>query len=210
MLPPKSSAFPTSFQIVLTFKAETPDEPCLVHASTHPRHEYIDEYLMAFKSLAPLLDLPNGQTHVVAHVGRNEVAFFSRLPSVPLSGFLSQIALLGSEDLAEVRRQVEGYPYELIAQEYVRITLAAKRIRRTMPIIELDKSPMLPLRVINVLGGPSTIIRISRQRDVIRLRGVPFNQVFAGIANNAILKNARAAISFRLPILGRHRHSSRP
>ena len=208
VLPSKSSAFPTYFQIVLSCEAQTPDYPCVIHANSHPTHSHIDLYLTALERLVPLLKLPAGQITAVAHVGRNEVAFSPRLPSVALTGFLSQIALLGGEDLAEVRRQVEGYPYERIAQEYERLTREAKRTRRALPLIELDKSPLLTFTILDVLGGPSTTIRISEQRDVIRLRGVPFNHVFAALANDAIMKNARAAICARLPILGNPRTHS--
>ncbi len=209
VLPPKSSAFPTSFQIVLHSEAETPDTPCSLHVNTHPVHDHIDLYLTAFQRLAPLLMLAGGEITVVAHVTRNEVAFSPRVPSGPLSGFLSQIAMVGASDLAEVRRQVEGYPYEKIAELYEQLTRKAKRTRRVMPMVTIDTSLMLASVVTDVLGGPAIAIRLSPQRDAIRLCGLPFNQPFAGLANDAIMRNARAAIKARLPILGRPKPSTR-
>ncbi|MBI5793536.1 hypothetical protein HZA87_00395 [Candidatus Uhrbacteria bacterium] len=208
MLPPLCSV-PSSFQIILSCKAETPDAQADMSASTHPVHNRIEVYLTAFTPLAPLLKLPEGELRVAVHTGRDSVAFWPKPSSAPLSEFLAHLALLGAEDLAEIRRQVEGYPYRQIAEEYKQRTLAARRTRRITPLIELDSSPLLPLTVSSVLGGPSTMIRTSSRRDVIRLRGVPFNHAFARLANDCLVKNMRAALKAYLPILGRSRHSTR-
>lgn len=203
---PILSRLPSSFLIVLTCEAETPERPAFIAVSTHPEHMLLQTFLVGFVRLAPVLKLPDGRFTVVANLGRNAIAISPRLPSAPLTGFLTQLAAIGADDLAEIRRQVEGYPYDRIASEYERLTLTAKRTRRVLPTLELDATPLLPVRVVDVLGGPATTIRLSPRKDVIRLRGVPFNQTFARLANDTIFTNTRAALRARLPIIGNPRH----
>jgi hypothetical protein len=208
VLPPVLASIPSSFQVLLSIRHATPDTPSIVVSRTHPEHTRIDLCLNAFARLAPLINLPEGGLTAAARAGSNEVVFTPNLPSTPVTGFLSMLTLLGADDLAEVRRQVRWYPYEKIASEYERFTHEAKRTRRVMPTVILDTAPFLSLEVVDVLGGPSVMIRLSEQRDVIRLRGLPFNQTFARLANDALMKNMRAAIRARLPILGNSRSDS--
>lgn len=202
---PTLSPFPSSFKIVLSCKAETLESPASIAVITHPEHARLELFLTAFARLAPVLKLPEGQFTIVANVGRNGVIISPRFPHISVSGFLAQLAVIGADDLAEVRRQVEGYPYKKIACEYERLTREAKRTRRIMPRVEMDYSLLLHLTVADVLGGPATTIRTSPRRDVIRLRGVPFNIAFARLANDTIVKNTRAFLRARLPILGNPR-----
>lgn len=177
-------------------------------ARSFPEHHIIDRHLTAFAQISPALDLPDHGFTALARPGHNTVTFLPSFPSALVSRFLSQLALLGAGDLSDVCRQVEGYPYETIAEEYERATRAAHRTRRSMPDIELDDCPLLPITVANVKGGPSTIIRTSSHKDLIRVRGVPRNHEFARLANEAILKNMRAFVRARLPIVG-HPRSAR-
>ena len=176
--------------------------PAFISARSIPEHHLIELALDAFAKLAPKLDLPDGSISVNARPIHNGVTFLAKLPPPPIAGFLSDLALMGAADLANIRHQVEGYPYDHIAREYERATLEARRTRRVLPEIELDSSPLLPLTVANVIGGPATTIRTSSKKDLIRVRGVPFNHEFAHLANDAILKIMRDAIRARLPIIG--------
>ena len=115
------------------------------------------------------------------------------------------LALFGADNLTEMRRQVEGYPYERIADAYVKCVLEGGRARRTLPKIEMDRTPFMHLHMPGKQGGPSVVIRTSGTRDVIRLRGIPFNQPFARLANDAIDDAVRRALTARLPILKRAR-----
>lgn len=163
-MPPAFSRLPSSFHIALCCEAETPECPAFISVSTHPEHTLLESFLTGFVRLAPVLKLPNAQFTVVANLGRNAIAVSPSLPSAPLTGFLCQLAAIGADDLAEIRRQVEGYPYDRIASEYERLTQKANRTRRVMPSLELDASPLLPVRVVDVLGGPATTIRLSPKK----------------------------------------------
>ncbi len=202
-MPPKPSAFPSSFSLTLTYTPAKGDQPAELRTQTVPEHNRIDAYCAVLARLAPLLKLPTGDIKAVAQVGKNRVSLLPGLVDAPLQGFLSELVLIGVDDLAEMRRQAEGYPYERIADAYVDWIRTARRTRRVLPKIEMDRSPFLPMTVMNVMGGPAVTIRTSKQRDVIRLRGIPFNQPFARLANEHIEDTMRQVLSKRLPVLGR-------
>lgn len=204
-MPPSASRLPAFFQIILSCIEPSEDALAEIQARTSPPHPRIDICLDAFAQLAPLLDLPEGEVCVTTAIGRTDVTVAPRILPKTIMSFLIELVQLGADDLAEIHRQVEGYPYERIAKEYERLTRAAKRTRRSIPQIGIDASPLLPIRVMDVLGDPATTIRLSRNRDVIRLRGVPFNQPFARLANELILRKAQVAIKAHLPILGNPR-----
>jgi hypothetical protein len=174
-----------------------------MRTQTVPEHNRIDAYCTLLTRLAPLLKLPTRDIKAVAQIGKTCVSLLPGLVDASLQCFLSELVLIGVDDLAEMRRQAEGYPYERIADAYVNWVCAARRTRRVLPKIELDRSPFLPMTVANVMGGPAVTIRTSKHRDVIRLRGVPFNQPFARLVNEHIEANMRQVLSTRLPVLGR-------
>ena len=200
-MPPSLPAFPTTFSIHVTCQKDSSLATVEVTATCEPEHRYIEPCLAAFARLGERLDLPEGTLKITCQVGKKSVAFSQHCPSRRVSAFLAELAIIGMDDLAEMRRQVEGYPYEAIADEYVRVTLEHRRVRHKLPKIELDTSLWLPLTVADVIGGPATVIRTTSPRDSIRLRGIPFREPFAKLANEHIERNMRRELLERLPIL---------
>ncbi len=199
---PKSPSFPARFTLSLVCTKEE-GRPLYVRGSTDPTHLVIDKYIDAIAELGELLGLEEGELRVNTSEQQGSVRFSSMVSDRPIRRLLAQLTLIGNDDLCEVRRQVEGYPYEAIATLYAACVMQNALIRRNLPVINLNTTPMLALNVAEVLGGPATTICIGVKKDTLTLRGLPFNQPFARLVNDEILRRTKNAIKPHLPIIGR-------
>ncbi len=174
-----------------------------VSGSTNPPHVVIDKYLDAIAELGELLGLEEGLLHVTIAENQRHVRFSSLISNRPVRRLLVQLTIIGNDDLCEVRRQVDGYPYEAIATLYASSVIQNALVRRNLPVINLNTTPMLALSVAEVLGGPATTIRVGTKKDTVTLRGLPFNQPFARLVNDELMRRTKGAIKKHLPIIGR-------
>lgn len=184
---------------------QTPEEDDRVPAVpfTCPEHAQILTVLFAFASSGVIrleegrhIDVEcqfNPKRIVVRGITRNEGKPADREKSERLLRFLGRLAMVGSEDLRNVRMWVDGYPYARIASEYANELRLRNRHPTVLPDIAVDDSPFLPMTFQG--AEPMRVSILSKRRTRIRLRGLPYGSPFSRAANDEMRRRVIEAVA---------------
>ncbi len=135
----------------------------------------------------------NPKRIVIRGLARNEGGPIERKEIERVLRSLGSLAMVGSEDLRNVRMWVDGYPYARIASEYANELRLRNKHPSILPDIAVDDSPFLPMTFQG--SEPMRVTILSKRRLRIRLRGLPYGSPFAKAANEEMRRRVTEAVA---------------
>lgn len=211
-LPAKTPAsaleyLPSTFS--LGFQSPEEDDRVPAVPFTCPEHAQILSILFAFAN-SGVIRLEEGRRIevecqfnpkriVVSGLARNDRDAADRNRTERVLRSLGSFAMVGSEDLRNVRLWVDGYPYARIASEYANELRLRNRHPTVLPDIAVDDSPFLPMTFQG--AEPMRVSILSKRRVRIRLRGMPYGSPFARAANGEMRRRVVEEVAKALGIV---------
>lgn len=194
MPPPRSQPPALSFAIAIA-----PDPSGRFSAETEPHHAPMQkplDLIVGAKSFRACRDRPTVIRWTPSRVSPCE--FSGLIANKQTKRGLIELARMGAGQLQEANMLVEGYLYAALATVVAASIEWRVGTRPHLPEVTIDNSPVKDeqFRVVgHWWSGAQQVVHLEKNGDVVRLRGLPFDQPFSAWANARILSRFTRQLS---------------